>query len=80
MRIFASTGSVVLAGILGATAASPSCSFSLEIVKRIPNSLGEFYRFVGVAVITVLFKENSVVTAGYVELFRNNISLNSNSI
>src|SRR5579883_2471698 len=37
-RIFASTGSVVLDGMLAATAASPSCNFSREIVKRIPYS------------------------------------------
>jgi hypothetical protein len=38
-RMFASTGSVVFAGILAATAASPSCNFSREIVKRIGSSV-----------------------------------------
>ena len=35
-RMFASTGSVVFAGMLAATAVRPSCSFSREIVNRIP--------------------------------------------
>jgi hypothetical protein len=34
-RMLARTGSVVFAGMLAATAARPSCSFSREIVKRI---------------------------------------------
>jgi hypothetical protein len=33
--MLASTGSVVLAGMLAATAVSPSCNFSREIVNRI---------------------------------------------
>ena len=37
MRMFARTGRVVLDGMLAATAPSPSCSFSREIVKRIPT-------------------------------------------
>jgi hypothetical protein len=35
IRIFARTGRVVFAGILAATALSPSWSFSREMVKRI---------------------------------------------
>ncbi len=34
-RMLARTGRVVLAGMLAATAASPSCSFSREMVNRI---------------------------------------------
>src|SRR3954470_18575846 len=34
-RIFARTGSVVFGGVVGVTAASPSCNFSREIVNRI---------------------------------------------
>jgi hypothetical protein len=43
MRMFASTGSVVFAGTVAATAVSPSCSFSREIVKRInePENVDE---------------------------------------
>jgi hypothetical protein len=40
MRILAKTGSVVFPGMLGPTAANPSWSFSLEIVKRIPTPVG----------------------------------------
>src|ERR1043166_8979415 len=36
-RMFASTGSVVFGGVVGVTAASPSCNFSREMVNRIAD-------------------------------------------